>query len=110
MQSRIISIKPVFAFLIKNSGFLFLAIILVFALFFTSCVKFTSTQKSNKKSGLNLDAKGIATANKMVSLIPEQDPDGFLWGLRDTVSSKLILDYKYQKIYDFKENFAVVQV
>ena len=44
----------------------------------------------------------------VVAVIAEQDPNGIFWGLRDTVSGKLLLDYTYQKIWNFKDGFAIV--
>jgi hypothetical protein len=43
-----------------------------------------------------------------VTLVAEQDPEGVFWGLRDTVTGKLVSDYTYQKIWDFKNGFATV--
>jgi hypothetical protein len=43
-----------------------------------------------------------------VSIIPEQDPNGIYWGLRDTVTDKLVLSYTFQKIWNFKDGFATV--
>lgn len=44
----------------------------------------------------------------LTTVIPEQDPEGFYWGLRDTATGKLVLNYTYQFIGDFKEGYATV--
>ena len=41
-------------------------------------------------------------------IIPIQDPNGFLWGLKDTITGKLVLPYKYHSIRPFVEGRAVV--
>jgi len=45
-----------------------------------------------------------------LNVIAEQDPMGIYWGLRDTVSGKLVKDYSFQQIWDFKEGFAVMML
>jgi len=45
-----------------------------------------------------------------LNIIAEQDPKGIYLGLRDTASGKLVTDYRYQQIWDFKEGFAVVML
>ncbi len=45
-----------------------------------------------------------------LTVIPEQDPNGIYWGLRDTTSGKLVLNYTYQKINEFKNGFAIVML
>lgn len=44
------------------------------------------------------------------SVIPEQNPDGFLWGLKDTLTKTLILPYTYQYIYPFVEGRAIINL
>lgn len=44
----------------------------------------------------------------VITVIVEQDPNGIFWGLRDTITNNLVLDYTYQKIWDFREGFAIV--
>jgi hypothetical protein len=43
-----------------------------------------------------------------VHLIAEQNPNGIYWGLRDTVTGKLVLGYKFEKIWNFEDGFAPV--
>lgn len=43
-----------------------------------------------------------------ITVIPEQDPNGIFWGVRNTVTGKLVLDYTYQKIWNFNDGFATV--
>ncbi len=47
------------------------------------------------------------TTNIKVAVIVEQDPHGIYWGVRDTITGKLVLDYKFQKIGDFRNGFAM---
>src|SRR6478609_6637850 len=68
----------------------------------TPAAQTASVNQTNKKNSVD------DTITYTVSVIPEQDPDGIYYGLRDTVSGKLILGYTYQKIYNFREGFALV--
>jgi hypothetical protein len=53
--------------------------------------------------------KGLETSpENKVNVIAEQDPNGAYWGLRDTINGKLLVNYLYDKIYDFKDGFAQV--
>ena len=45
-----------------------------------------------------------------ITVIPEQDPNGIFWGLRDTISNKLVLDYTYKKIWTLKMVSAIVML
>jgi hypothetical protein len=47
------------------------------------------------------------TENVKVTVVVEQDPHGIYWGLRDTITGKLVLDYKFQMIGDFRNGFAM---
>jgi hypothetical protein len=60
----------------------------------------------NQKSNIEINEK--IAPHIVVNLIAEQDPNGIFWGLRDTVTGKLVLDYTYQQIWNFKDGFATV--
>ena len=47
-------------------------------------------------------------SSSSVTFVAEQDPNGILWGLRDVVNGKLVLDYSFQMIFEFKQGYAVV--
>lgn len=55
--------------------------------------------------------KNLAISNEAQQKpIAEQDPTGIYWGLRDTLSGELVLDYTYQKIWSFNDGFAMVML
>jgi hypothetical protein len=64
------------------------------------------------KAWTQIKQKDMVDSNiaSTITVIPEQDPNGIFWGLRDTISGKLVLDYTYQKILDFKDGYAIVML
>lgn len=68
--------------------------------------------KDHKKNvALKTAAKigdSITVDSTLSSIIPVQDPNGFLWGLQDTTTGKLILKYKYHYIFNFSDDRAPV--
>lgn len=93
--------------------------IFLYVLLLFSCNNFSdkSKQHADDKTSLTQTAsKDSAKVNRVlapvnrVTDISEQDPKGIFWGLRETISGKLILDYTYQKINTFKEGFALVML
>lgn len=83
---------------------------LVFFFLLTACVKFSAAPVSKAESTNTQSEQANSIKNKPLTIVPEQDPDGLLWGLRDTASGNLIMAYKYQQIFDFKEGHALVQL
>jgi hypothetical protein len=89
-------------------------LILIYALLslFPACINSSAKSEKNIRNQKNLK-NNIETNEKIVSsnainVVAEQDPNGVFWGLRDTVTGKLILGYAYQQIWDFKDGFATV--
>jgi hypothetical protein len=85
--------------ILLNSGTTVWALLL-----FSLPVLFLSFKNSSGQKDVN------APGSNAVTIIPVQDPAGFLWGLTDTASGKLVMDHKYEKIYDFIEGYAVIRL
>lgn len=87
----------------------------VLLLQFHACNNISGNSAQNTNAGALLtqtNKKDMvdSIASSIITIIPEQDPNGIFWGLRDTISGKLVLDYTYQKILDFKDDFAIVML
>jgi len=99
---------------IKRQTIITCSLILIHFLLSTlsSCINSSSRNGKDSRNKKKLNSK-IETTKKPVSqlavnVIAEQDPTGIYWGLRDTVTGKLLLDYTFEKIWDFKNGFATV--
>jgi len=86
---------------------------------FLACNNTNNSIKKNTDSETILSYSNIDCENEpdmdiasniLITVIPEQDPNGIYWGLRDTVSNKLVLDYNFQEIQEFREGFAIVKL
>ncbi|HLW31904.1 MAG TPA: WG repeat-containing protein [Aequorivita sp.] len=94
-----------------------LLLLYVLSCLFTACTNISGKNESNTAFDPSTQPipekiieahEGVALNNPFV--IAEQDPDGVFWGLRETLSSKLILGYTYQNIWEFRDGFAIVQL
>ena len=85
--------------------------ILLFPLLSFNNITYKSDKNSDTEIALTKSNSGYILeidSNNVNTLIPEQDPEGIYWGLRDTLTGKLVLDYSFQKILDFKDGYALV--
>ena len=89
-----------------------LALIHVLLLLFPACINSSAKRghdSGNKKSPENnVETVEKKASHVAASIIAEQDPNGIYWGLRDTVTGKLVVAYTFEKIWNFKNGFATV--
>ena len=63
--------------------------------------------QAEERNNLQIDTSFIEDSG---TLIPVQDPNGFLWGLKDTITGELVIPYKYHGISSFVEGRAAVSL
>ncbi|WP_179415964.1 WG repeat-containing protein [Mucilaginibacter sp. E4BP6] len=89
----------------------FSLLLILAVLFFTrpACTAQSAHTYNKTRSG-NVETNGQNTSRASVNVAVEQDPNGIYWGLRNTVTGKLVLNYTYQRIGEFKDGFAMTQL
>jgi len=84
--------------------------ILKLAILLLTTISYTCIPQALQAQEVNSSQNDTSFIEDSGVLIPIQDTNGFLWGLKDTITGKLVLPYKYHHIRPFVEGRAVVSL